>query len=81
MFGGYRALIPDLGRITVPLLYFRSTVDHVVDESSEPIIVDGVSSADVEVVRDMYDNVMAGDVLEMAVNRHGETVILNPVVD
>ncbi|MEZ5092323.1 alpha/beta hydrolase [Nocardioides sp.] len=48
MFGGYKALIPDLGRITVPLLYFRSTVDHVVDESSEPAILGGVSSADVE---------------------------------
>lgn len=43
--------------------------------------IGGASAADVEVVRDMYDNVMAGDVLEMAVNRHGETVILNPVVD
>ncbi len=51
MFAGYRALRADLGRVTVPLLYFRSTVDHVVDESSEPIIVTGVSSGDVEVVR------------------------------
>lgn len=51
MFEGYKALRGDLGRVTVPLLYFRSTVDHVVDESSEPIIVDGVSSGDVEVVR------------------------------
>ena len=51
MFAGYQALRADLGRVTVPLLYFRSTVDHVVDESSEPIIVKGVSSGDVEVVR------------------------------
>jgi carboxylesterase len=51
MFAGYRDLRADLGRVTVPLLYFRSTVDHVVDESSEPIILEGVSSADVEVVR------------------------------
>lgn len=51
MFEGYKALRADLRRVTVPLLYFRSTVDHVVDESSEPIIVNGVSSADVEVVR------------------------------
>ncbi|MGK2874405.1 MAG: alpha/beta hydrolase, partial [Nocardioides sp.] len=32
-------------------LYFRSTVDHVVDESSEPIILDRVGSTDVTMVR------------------------------
>jgi carboxylesterase len=51
LFAALKALIPDLGRITVPVLYFRSTVDHVVDESSEPVILAGISSADVEMVR------------------------------
>lgn len=40
-------LIADLPRITAPLLYLRSTDDHVVDGSSEPLILDGVSSTDV----------------------------------
>ncbi len=44
MMSAWRPLIGDLGRITAPILYFRSTVDHVVDESSEPLIVEGVSS-------------------------------------
>lgn len=43
MMQAWKALRPDLGRVTAPLLYFRSTVDHVVDESSEPIITGGVS--------------------------------------
>ncbi len=51
MMSGWKALRGDLGRITTPLLYLRSTVDHVVDDSSEPIILDGVSSADVTVRR------------------------------
>jgi carboxylesterase len=41
------ALIADLSRVTAPLIYFRSDEDHVVDASSEPIILDGVSSTDV----------------------------------
>ena len=36
-----------LPRVTAPLLYLRSTVDHVVDDSSTPLILDGVSSTDV----------------------------------
>jgi carboxylesterase len=51
MMAGWKQLRGDLGRITVPILYFRSTVDHVVDDSSEPIIVDGVSSGDVTMHR------------------------------
>lgn len=51
MMAGWKTLRGDLGRITAPLLYFRSTVDHVVDESSEPLITGGVSSADVTVRR------------------------------
>ena len=37
-------LIADLPKITAPLLYFRSTEDHVVDGSSQPIITSRVSS-------------------------------------
>ncbi|GAA1523826.1 alpha/beta fold hydrolase [Nocardioides humi] len=41
------ALRADLPRITAPLVYFRSAVDHVVDDASEPIVLDGISSTDV----------------------------------
>jgi carboxylesterase len=51
MFGAWPALTTELPKITAPLLYFRSTVDHVVDELSEPLITGKVSSTDVEVVR------------------------------
>jgi carboxylesterase len=46
MFQGYKALRADLGRITCPVLIYRSTVDHVVDPSSARIILEGVASAD-----------------------------------
>ncbi|HEY0890281.1 MAG TPA: alpha/beta fold hydrolase [Nocardioides sp.] len=51
LFGALKLLVPDLPKVTAPLLYLRSTVDHVVDEVSEPIILQGVSSQDVNVVR------------------------------
>ncbi len=47
MFTGYKALCNDLGQITCPVLIFRSTVDHVVDQSSARAIRAGVSSSDV----------------------------------
>ena len=50
MMRAWGPLITDLPRIKVPLLYLRSTVDHVVDEASEPIITGGVSG-EVSVVR------------------------------
>lgn len=43
MMAAWKHLVPDLGRISAPLLYFRSTVDHVVDDSSEPLITRGVT--------------------------------------
>lgn len=46
MFQGYKVLRGDLGRITCPVLIFRSAVDHVVDPSSARIILAGVASAD-----------------------------------
>lgn len=51
MMRAWPPLVADLGRITAPLLYFRSTVDHVVDELSEPLILGGARSSDVTVVR------------------------------
>jgi esterase/lipase len=36
----------DLGRITTPLLVFRSTEDHVVEPISTKVLLDGVASAD-----------------------------------
>ncbi len=45
--GSWPGIIADLPKVTSPLLYFRSPEDHVVDGSSEPIILDRVSSADV----------------------------------
>lgn len=46
MFQGCKALRADLGRITCPVLVYRSTVDHVVDPSSARIILAGVASTD-----------------------------------
>ncbi|SDC59070.1 alpha/beta hydrolase [Nocardioides lianchengensis] len=51
MFGAWPALAAELPKVTAPLLYFRSSVDHVVDELSEPLITGTVSSRDVRVVR------------------------------
>lgn len=44
----WKVVVPDLGRVTQPLLYFRSAADHVIDGSSSPTVLRGVSSADVE---------------------------------
>lgn len=46
MFAAWPALVASLPQVTAPLLYLRSDVDHVVDDSSEPIILDQVSSTD-----------------------------------
>lgn len=43
----WKPLLRDLPRIDVPLIYFRSTVDKVVDHASQPLILDGISSTDV----------------------------------
>jgi len=47
MFGAYKALRGDLPKVTAPLLYLRSSVDHVVDGLSERIILNRISSRDV----------------------------------
>ena len=49
MLRGYRQLRGDLGRITCPVLIYRSVVDHVVDPSSARVIVAGVGSSDIRV--------------------------------
>ena len=42
----YRELRPRLGRVTQPLLLFRSAVDHVVPASSSALVLASVGSAD-----------------------------------
>jgi carboxylesterase len=51
MMSAWPVLVADLGSIKAPLLYFRSAVDHVVDELSEPLILERVGSTDVTVTR------------------------------
>lgn len=46
MMQAWKPLKADLGRITAPVLYFRSVEDHVVDPSSGEIILAGISSTD-----------------------------------
>jgi carboxylesterase len=56
MFKGYKVLRGELGRITCPVLVFRSREDHVVDPSSARIILAGVSSTDTHevILEDSY---------------------------
>jgi carboxylesterase len=44
----WKVVVPALGRVTQPLLYFRSTTDHVIDASSSPTVLSAVGSTDVE---------------------------------
>jgi carboxylesterase len=44
----WKVVVPDLGKVTQPLVYFRSTVDHVIDPSSSTTVLQHVSSTDVE---------------------------------
>ena len=48
MLQGYAGVRRDLGRVTAPLLIWRSVEDHVVDPSSARIIAASVSSRDFE---------------------------------
>jgi carboxylesterase len=47
MMSSWPGVVAGLGRISKPVLYLRSTEDHVVDELSEGIIRDGLGSTDV----------------------------------
>lgn len=42
----WKAVVPDLPKVTQPLLYFRSSVDHVIDPSSSRTVLSAVSSRD-----------------------------------
>ena len=44
----WKVVVPDLPKVTQPLLYFRSTVDHVIDQSSSSTVLKAVSSRDLE---------------------------------
>jgi carboxylesterase len=44
----WKVVVPDLKRVTQPVLVFRSTADHVIDASSSPTVLQGVGSEDVE---------------------------------
>lgn len=44
----WKVVVPDLGRVTQPLLCFRSANDHVIDPSSSATLMHGVSSSDLE---------------------------------
>jgi carboxylesterase len=44
----WKVVVPDLPEVTQPLLYFRSTVDHVIDPSSSATVLKAVSSRDLE---------------------------------
>ena len=46
MFDGYAELRKDLPKVTIPVLFFRSSVDHVVDISSSRALNAGLSSKD-----------------------------------
>ncbi len=47
LFQAWPPLIADLPQVTAPMLYFRSSVDHVVDGASQPIITSRVSSSEI----------------------------------
>ncbi|KQW53369.1 esterase [Nocardioides sp. Root1257] len=50
MMQAWPTVAADLPKITAPMIYFRSTEDHVVDEKTQPIITSRISSRDVTVV-------------------------------
>jgi len=56
LVAAWKRVRADLGRITCPVLLFRSAEDHVVDPSSARIILAGVNSSDVteQVLTDSY---------------------------
>ena len=43
----WKIIVADLGKITVPILYFHSTEDHVVDELSGKLLHAGATSTTV----------------------------------
>jgi carboxylesterase len=51
MFRAWPALVRDLPQIAIPLLYFRSAEDHVVDELSEQVILRRIGTEDITMTR------------------------------
>ena len=47
MMGHWPRLVSTLSNITAPMLYFRSTEDHVVDELTQPLVTGRVSSSEI----------------------------------
>ncbi len=43
----WKAVVPDLPKVTAPVLYFQSLEDHVIDQSSKETVLSAVSSRDV----------------------------------
>lgn len=43
----WKVVVPDLPKVTAPLLYFQSREDHVIDQSSKDTVLSAVSSRDV----------------------------------
>jgi carboxylesterase len=52
----WKVVVPDLKKVTQPLLYFRSSVDHVIDATSSTTVLQGIASQDAEerVLADSY---------------------------
>jgi carboxylesterase len=52
----WKAVVPDLPKVTQPLVYFQSAVDHVIDRSSAETVLSAVSSRDTthRVLADSY---------------------------
>jgi len=44
----WQVVVPDLPKVTQPLLYFQSSEDHVIDPSSADTVLTGISSRDSE---------------------------------
>jgi carboxylesterase len=44
----WQTVVPELPKVTQPLLYFQSAVDHVIDQSSADTVLTAVSSRDTE---------------------------------
>jgi carboxylesterase len=44
----WKTVVPELPKVTQPLLYFRSTVDHEIDASSSSTVLQNISSTDAE---------------------------------
>ena len=48
---GWRQVRADLAKVTSPMLYFHSTEDHVVDDTTSGLVIGGVASTTQDYVR------------------------------